>query len=110
MGKLRAGIVAIVVGLGLSLAVVGCGGSSGNSSDKMNPDKMGNTMSGDNNMNADKMEGVGKMSPGNTGGKMGDKMSGENKMSGDSKMATDKMEGVGKMSPGKMGDEMSGQK
>jgi hypothetical protein len=84
MSKLRAAIVAIVVGLGLSLAVVGCSSSSGNSGDKM-----GNKMSGDNKMNADKIEGVGKMSS----GKMGDKMSGENKMSGDSKMAADKMSG-----------------
>jgi hypothetical protein len=89
MSKLRAGIVAIVVGLGLSLAVVGCSSSSGNSSDKMNAAKMGSKMSGDNKMNADKMSGEGKMSP----GKMGDKMSGENKISGDSKMTTDKMSG-----------------
>jgi len=84
MSKLRAGIVAIIVGLGLSLAVVGCSSSSGNSSDKM-----GSKMSGDNKMSADKMSSEGKMSP----GKMGDKMSGENKMSGDNKMATDKMSG-----------------
>jgi hypothetical protein len=89
MSKLSAGIVAIIGGLGLSLAVVGCSSSSGNSNDKMNADKMGNTMSGDNKMNADTMSGEGKMSP----GKMGDKVSGENKMSGDNKMAPDKMSG-----------------
>jgi hypothetical protein len=88
MTKLRAGIVAIVVGLGLSLAIVGCSSSSANSSDKMNDDKMGSKMSGDNRMNADKMS-EGKMNA----DKMGDKMSGENKMSGDSKMATGKMSG-----------------
>ena len=89
MSKLRAAIVAIVVGLGLSLAVVGFSSSSGNSSDQMNADKMGNKMSGDNQMNADKMSGEGMMSP----DKMGDKMSGENKMSGASKMATDTTSG-----------------
>jgi hypothetical protein len=89
MRKLRTAIVAVVVGLGLSVAVVGCSNSSGNPGDKMKADKMGSTMSGDNKMTADKMEGSGKMSP----GKMGDTMSGENKMSGDSKMAADKMSG-----------------
>jgi len=89
MSKLRAGIVAIVAGLCLSLAVVGCSSWSGNSSGKMNGDKMGSKMSGDNNMSGDKTKGESKMSP----GKMGDKMSGEDKMGSDSKMGTDKMSG-----------------
>jgi hypothetical protein len=63
MSKLGAGIVVIVAGLGLSMAVVGCGSSSGNS--------------GERKMNADKMSGEAKMSPNNMDGKM----SGENKTS-----------------------------
>jgi hypothetical protein len=64
MRRLFAGFVAIVVGVGVSLAVVGCDSSSGNSNDKMNANKMGSDMSGDNMMNADKM----------SSGKMGDKI------------------------------------
>jgi hypothetical protein len=66
-------IAVTVVGLGLSLALVGCGSQA--------------TTGKDNMMSADKMSGEAKMSP----GKLGDKMSGENKMSGNSTMATDKM-------------------
>jgi hypothetical protein len=96
MSKFHAGIVAIVAGLGLSLAVVGCSSSSGNS--------------GDNKMNADKMSGEATMSPGNMDGKM----PGENKMSGNGTMATnkmnaDKVSGEGKMNPGNMDGKMSGE-
>jgi hypothetical protein len=91
MSKLHAGIVAIVAGLGLSLAVVGCTNSSGTS--------------GENKMNADEMSVEGKMSPGNMDGKM----SGENKMSGNGTMATNKMSVEGKMNPGNMAGKSSGE-
>jgi hypothetical protein len=87
MNKLLAGTVAIVVGLGLTLAVISCSSWSGTSSDQMNAGKMGSNMSGDKMISADKMSADAKMSR----GKMGDKMSGENKMSGNSTTATDKM-------------------
>lgn len=88
MGKFRGAIVAIIAGFGLSLAVIGCSNSSGNSSgDKMNPDKMGSKMSGGGKMAGDKMSGEGKMGA--------DKMSGDSKMNTD-KMASDKMSGATK--------------
>jgi pentapeptide MXKDX repeat protein len=70
MGKIFSVIAAVVVALGVSLAVIGCGGSTGAPKDKMGGDKMGgDKMSGD-KMGGDKMGG--------------DKMGGD-KMGGDKK-------------------------
>jgi hypothetical protein len=68
MRKLWQGIVAGVVGLGLGLAIVGCG-SATTGKDKMG-DKMGGKMEGEkkDNMGGDKMDGE-KM-----GGEKKDKM------------------------------------
>jgi hypothetical protein len=63
-------IAAGVVGLGVSLAVVGCGSSANSANDKMVGDKMG---ADNDKMSSDKMGGKmagDKMS----GDKMGDKM------------------------------------
>jgi pentapeptide MXKDX repeat protein len=79
MRKIWQVLVVAVVGLGLSLAVVGCGSSTpGN--DKMQGDKMGGDKMGGGKMGGDKMGGD-KMA----GDKMaGDKMGGD-KMAGDTK-------------------------
>jgi pentapeptide MXKDX repeat protein len=58
MGKLLSGITAVVVGLGLSLAIVGCTGSTSTpAKDKMSSDKMGGDKMKDDKMKDDKMSG-----------------------------------------------------
>jgi pentapeptide MXKDX repeat protein len=66
---------AVVVSLGLCLAVVGCGSSTHTGEEKMQGDKMGGGKMGGEKMGGDKMSGD-KMS--------GDKMGGD-RMSGDKK-------------------------
>jgi NADH dehydrogenase len=67
-----------VVGLGLGLAVVGCGSPTTIASDKMGSNKMGGDKMGGDKMNGDKMSG--KMEGDKMAGKMGgDKMEGEKK-------------------------------
>ncbi len=79
MRKILQTIMAAGVGLGLTLAVTGCGSSNTPGHDKMSGEKMGSEK-----MTGDKMSG--------------DKM-GAGKMTGD-KMGSDKM-GTGKMDDGK---------
>jgi pentapeptide MXKDX repeat protein len=71
MRTLFSWVAAVVVGLGVSLAVVGCGSPTASPKDKMAGDKMGGKMEGD-KMGGDKMGGD----------KMGDK---KDKMEGDKK-------------------------
>jgi len=59
MGKITAVIAAVLVGLGLSLAVVGCGAptaSKDKMSDKMKDDKMKDDKMKDDKMKDDKMK------------------------------------------------------
>jgi hypothetical protein len=59
MGKITAVIAAVLVGLGLSLAVVGCGSPTGTKDkmgDKMKDDKMKDDKMKDDKMKDDKMK------------------------------------------------------
>jgi pentapeptide MXKDX repeat protein len=56
MAKIWKMIVAAVLGLGLSLAVVGCGSSTAPTKDKMGGDKMKEDKMGHDKMGADKMK------------------------------------------------------
>ena len=69
MGKIWQAIGAVVVSLGLSVAIVGCGSSPAPTKDKMSGDQMKDNKMGGDKMGSDKKDG-GKMD----GGKMdGDK-------------------------------------
>jgi len=58
MGKLLSGIAAVVMGLGLSLAITGCTGSTPTpAKDKMAGEKMSTDKMGGDKMNTDKMGG-----------------------------------------------------
>jgi pentapeptide MXKDX repeat protein len=58
MSKLVSGIATLVVGLGVSLALVGCSGSSATpTKDKMAGEKMGSDKMGGDKMSTDKMGG-----------------------------------------------------
>jgi pentapeptide MXKDX repeat protein len=71
MGKVWKVIAAVIVGLGLSVAIVGCGSSAGPTKDKMPGGQMKDNKMPDGKMGSDKM-GNDKMG--------GDKMDGDNKV------------------------------
>jgi pentapeptide MXKDX repeat protein len=57
MGKVFSVIAAVVVALGVCLAVVGCGSSTNTPKDRMGGDKMGGDKMGGDKMGGDKMGG-----------------------------------------------------
>jgi pentapeptide MXKDX repeat protein len=77
MSKIWQLVSVTAVGLGVGLAIVGCGSSTPTGKDKMGSDKMNTGKMGGDKMSGDEMSG--------------DKMSGD-KMGGD-KMSADKMSG-----------------